>query len=106
MSKKFLDPETKTPMIRDESLDVEKYDVSKRQFLDDLGIPNGFKRIMWWDVKEDQKVYLWGSQKSLDGSYRAIAYGPHWIYNKEKRMLHNRANRVFIHYPNELLVKI
>jgi hypothetical protein len=99
---KFLDPETKTPMIRDESRDVKH---SQKHFLEYLGVPSGFKRIMWWDVEENHQVYIWGSHLKIEGSYQPRAYGPHWVYNKEKRQLHNRANVVFMHYPNELLVR-
>lgn len=100
---KFLDPETKTMMYRDRSLDTTQ---SVRPFLDTLGKPKGFKRVMWEDLQNNQKVYIWGSIFNKEvGDYVAHAYGPHWVYNKDQRTLHNRANQVFMHYPEELLIK-
>lgn len=99
---KFLDPETKTPMTHDPKMDVK---IHSLPFLYTLGVPKGFKRIKWVDVKENQEVYIWGSIGWFNKTYIPQAYGPHWVYNKDRRMLRNRANRVFMHYPEELLVR-
>lgn len=100
---KFIDLETKTLMCRDRSLDVTQ---SVRPFLDTLGKPDGFKRVMWEDLQNNQKVYIWGSiYDSKKGDYISHAYGPHWVYNQQERKLHNRANVVFMHYPEELLIR-
>lgn len=58
-----------------------------------------FKPVAWNDVEEDREVWLRGTHL---GRFRA--YGPHWVENKEKKSLRNRANREFLHWAEDLLV--
>ena len=102
---RFTDPETGCTMIRDESKDLLEQTEPTMDLLKKLGIPPGFKRILWSDVAKDQKVYLWGSMDS-GTKWISWAYGPHWVYNKERKQLHNSANVVFMHYPEDLLVRL
>lgn len=65
-----------------------------------IGLPKGYKRIMWIDVYETQVVWLRGSSLG-----KSIAYGPHTVVDKARKCLRNKRGSNFLHYPEELLVK-
>lgn len=64
------------------------------------GIPEGYKRIAWADVKKYQIVWVYGTHQG-----KGQAHGPHMVYDIERRMLENRHNARFMNYEESLLVE-
>ena len=58
----------------------------------------GFKTTTWSDLKVGQRVWIAGKKED-----KPYAYGPHFVFNPEKRELQNEQGKVFMHYPDDLL---
>lgn len=76
--------------------------------------PEGFEFIKWKDVVEGQVVWLWMQvrKKIQDENLEVIgedlvpeAAGPYYVHNKQLRQLVTRYGTLFMHYPEELMVR-
>ena len=56
--------------------------------------------IRWAKVKKGQEVYLRGTHLGKD-----VYYGPHRVVSPKDRILSNRQDYWFVHYPEELYLK-
>ena len=59
-----------------------------------------FTPISWGNAEEGQEVFLKGTS-----SGKIKFYGPHKIYDKQRRELINKDGINFLHYPEELYIK-
>jgi hypothetical protein len=69
--------------------------------LRDFIVPTGFKRLPWNEAKDNQEVYLIGIKDN-----KPHAYGPYKVYRSDAKILINKADRIFKHYSEDLLVKL
>jgi len=61
----------------------------------------GFRSISWLEVKDGQEVFLRGTHLGIERPY-----GPHIVENQNRRTLKNKKKRTFMHYPEDLLIKV
>ncbi len=67
--------------------------------------PEGYRRIDWSAAEPDQAVWLVGWESSAPGSGEVIAYGPFTVVDPDARRLRSAPGRMFMHYPEDLLVE-
>lgn len=60
-----------------------------------------YKSILWQNVSKGFEVYLAGTHL---GKFKA--YGPHWVHDVDRRMLINSRGQKFMHYSEELCIKL
>lgn len=65
-----------------------------------INIP-GYKHILWFSAKDEQKVWLQGT---VLGTPKA--YGSYRVQNSHKKLLRNKKGNVFMHYAEDLIVPI
>ena len=67
-----------------------------------LGLPKGFQRVKWINVKDGDEVFLWGQHEGV-----AQEYGPFAVVQADNRTLFNKfLNRRFMNYGEDLLVRV
>lgn len=77
-------------------------EINKLSFI----VPDAFKHVLWKDVNEGDVVYIIGTSNK-----KPFAYGPYTVHNKAHRELKNNSprligGRVFMEYPESLLVQL
>ena len=60
-----------------------------------------FESITWFEVKDGQEVFLMGTHEGV-----ARPYGPYTVESQSRRTLKNKKGNIFMHYAEELLIKV
>lgn len=63
-------------------------------------IPIGYMHVLWIDVRKGDQVWLLGTYED-----KPVAYGPHTVVDPATKTLVNSKGRIFLHYPEDLLVE-
>lgn len=70
------------------------------KLIETVGLPDGYKRLMWEDATDDQEVWIWGQH---DGTPQA--HGPHIVTSvRNKRLMNVKRGVSFMQYDECLLV--
>jgi len=86
-----------TTILNNQPVDVKDSDVYDNYRTEKIN----FLTIRWDKVSLGQEVFLKGTHL---GNFRA--YGPHWVEDVKKRKLVNSRDITFLHYSEDLLVKV
>ena len=97
------------PLYHDLPVDLQRSLDQIEQLIGKYGLPAGYRRIKWDEVTNNQEVYIYGTSRLDDSGYqipraRGVAYGPHTVHSKLKRIMKNKSNQSFYHYSEDLLV--
>ena len=65
-------------------------------------VPDGYRKLLWEDAKEGQKVFIIGTRGMGEFPF---AYGPHTVVSAELRQLKNLEGRVFLQFGECLCVE-